>query len=180
MITNFGEDVAWNKYELITSLMFFQRGLSFGLLTEASQWSLIDIINDNLFWLTAHTIENIKTISIGLGVVLIAIGLWINTAATFVIGIDTYYYKDLFLKKPVVNFKLEGPYKYFSNPMYGIGQSSAYGAALMVGSIEGILSTLLNQIMMYIFYYTIERPHIESIIKLRASPPPHQPIINDL
>ena len=165
MIEKYGEKVAWNKYELITSIMFFQRGLSFGLLTHASQWSLIELINTNFLLLSNPTVDIIKSISIGLGLVMIAVGFWVNTAATFVIGIDTYYYKDLFLKRSIVDFKVEGPYKYFSNPMYGIGQMSAYGASVMVGSIAGIISTLLNQVMMYVFYYTIEKPHINSIIK---------------
>ena len=36
MIDKYGEDEAWNKYELVTSIMFFQRGLSFGLLFTPS------------------------------------------------------------------------------------------------------------------------------------------------
>jgi len=165
MILKHGEEIAWNKYELITSVMFFQRGLSFGLLTHASQWTLIEFVNENFLLLNVPTIEVIKTVSLGLGLLLVAVGFWVNTAATFVIGIDTYYYKDLFLKRSIVDFKVEGPYKYFSNPMYGIGQCSAYGASLMVGSLAGILTTLLNQLMMYIFYYAIEKPHINSIIQ---------------
>jgi protein-S-isoprenylcysteine O-methyltransferase Ste14 len=182
MISKYGEDEAWNKYELVTSIMFFQRGLSFGLLTHASQWSLIDLVNDNVFLLSIPTIETIKTVSVGLGLLLVAIGFWVNTAATFVIGIDTYYYKDLFLKRAIVDFKVEGPYKYFSNPMYGIGQSSAYGAALMVGSIAGILATVLNQLVMYVFYYTIEKPHIKSIISAQQKLTPSisdQPVLID-
>jgi hypothetical protein len=48
--------------------------------------------------------------------------------------------------------------------MYGIGQSAAYGAALMSGSLAGVAATLLNQAMMYTFYFTIEKPHIVKMI----------------
>ena len=164
MISKYGEERAWNIYELQTSFMFFQRGLSFGLLTHASQWSLVDLISTNFISLSTPDILALKYACTAIGLVLVLIGFWVNTASTFVIGIDTYYYKDLFLKRAIVDFKVEGPYKYFANPMYGIGQCSAYGASLMVGSVAGIFSTVLNQIMMYIFYYAIEKPHIAAII----------------
>jgi protein-S-isoprenylcysteine O-methyltransferase Ste14 len=181
LIVKYGEEVAWNKYEITTSVLFFQRGLSFGLLTHASKWSLLDFINTHLFLLSAPTTDLIKTVLLVIGLLLVAIGFWVNTAATLIIGIDTYYYKDLFLKRPIVAFKIEGPYKYFSNPMYGIGQSSAYGASLMVGSIAGLLTTLLNQLIMYLFYYVIEKPHIKSITRdqLDQTTNTHLPVVVD-
>jgi hypothetical protein len=66
--------------------------------------------------------------------------------------------------------------------MYGIGQSSAYGAALMAGSVAGILATVLNQLVMYVFYYTIEKPHIKSIISAQQKLIPSisdQPVLID-
>ena len=39
LIQKYGEEKAWGIYELFTAVMFFQRGLSFGLLVEATQWS---------------------------------------------------------------------------------------------------------------------------------------------
>jgi len=161
MIDKLGEEKAWNLYEMLTSIMFFQRGLSFGLLTQDTQWSILSITGA----LGSTDIMVFKHICMGLGVVLILIGFWVNITATYVIGIDTYYYKDLFLKRFLTDFKVEGPYKYFANPMYGIGQSSGYGAALMVGSVAGIFATLLNQVMIYIFYFLIEKPHINAMLK---------------
>ncbi|UAY51235.1 phosphatidylethanolamine N-methyltransferase family protein [Ferruginibacter albus] len=170
LVTKFGEEKAWNKYELFTSIMFFQRGLSFGLLTQATKWSIIPVVH---FIFPSFNIDVIylKYTCELIGLILIIIGTWVNITATFVIGIDTYYYKDLFLKRPLVDFKIEGPYKYFSNPMYGIGQLNAYGAALILGSVEGILGALLNQVMMYIFYFVIEKPHIiQNILPKKSKP----------
>jgi hypothetical protein len=164
MIEKYGEEKAWSMYETLTSIMFFQRGLSFGLLTQASEWSILSLLEPVLLQHGFTNLMMYKSVMMGLGFTLVLIGFWVNVSATFVIGIDTYYYKDLFIKRPVVDFKVEGPYRYFSNPMYGIGQASGYGAALMVGSLEGILGTLLNQIMMYLFYFIIEKPHIKLLI----------------
>lgn len=151
MIAKYGESKAWDRYELITSVLFFQRGLCFGLLTQANEGSIATWTAIGQVW------------CIGVGFVLAIAGLWVNVAACQVIGIDTYFYKDLFLGRPAGDFKVEGPYKYFRNPMYGPGQLSAYGAALMAGSAFGLLATLMNQVIMYVFYYRVERPHIKSL-----------------
>jgi Phospholipid methyltransferase len=84
----------------------------------------------------------------------------INVWATMIIGIDVYYYKDMFVSRPLGNFEVKGPFRYFSNPMYGIGQFNGYGLALISGSLWGLLATLLNQVVMYIFYFLFEKPHI--------------------
>jgi len=171
LINKYGEEKAWNIYEALTSVMFFQRGLSFGLLTEATKWSLLNIAEPYLLQMGITDILLFKYVCIAVGLILVIIGFWVNISATLVIGLDTYYYKDLFLKRSIIDFKVEGPYKYFANPMYGIGQCSGYGSALMLGSVEGIAATLLNQVMMYIFYFVIEKPHINNIVnKLKINP----------
>jgi len=172
LINKYGEEKAWSIYEALTSVMFFQRGLSFGLLTEATKWSVLTMAEPYLVQMGMTDMVLFKYVCIAVGVILVLIGFWVNISAALVIGLDTYYYKDLFLKKAIVDFKIEGPYKYFANPMYGIGQCSGYGAALMLGSVEGIAATLLNQVMMYIFYFVIEKPHIANIVnKIRKVNP---------
>lgn len=158
MIAKHGESKAWDRYELITSFLFFQRGLCFGLLVSVSRGShpLWDILTPA--WL------------LGVGIFFVAAGLWINVASCQVIGIDTYFYKDLFLGRALGPFKAEGPYKHFRNPMYGVGQLSAYGAALMAGSSIGLLATILNQVVMYFFYYRIERPHVRLLLQTATFP----------
>lgn len=167
MIAKYGEAKAWDRYELMTSVMFFQRGLCFGLLIHVSEGSITAWSAIAPIWY------------IGAGAIFAVIGLWINVAACQVIGIDTYFYKDLFLGRPVGDFKVEGPYKYFRNPMYGVGQLSAYGTALMAGSTIGLLATLMNQVIMYVFYYRIERLHIQSLFgkagAIEGSPLPVTP-----
>jgi protein-S-isoprenylcysteine O-methyltransferase Ste14 len=158
MIKHWGEAKAWNIYEFFTSVMFFQRSLTFGFLTDLTQWTVLD-------YLPPQYANSAKTLSLVLGFALMGLGTWVNVHATLIIGIDVYYYKDLFLRRALGEFKVEGPYKYFSNPMYGVGQLSAYGAALAVGSVAGLMVTLLNQISMYIFYFTVEKPHVDLELK---------------
>jgi hypothetical protein len=47
--------------------------------------------------------------------------------------------------------------------MYGIGQANGYGYALIYGSAAGVVFILLNQLMMYLFYHTIEKPYIKKL-----------------
>jgi hypothetical protein len=161
MIARWGEVKAWDIYECLTSIMFFQRGLTFGFLTQLTQWSLLS-------GLPVEYLATAKMLCTSIGFVLVLIGTWVNIHATLIIGIDVYYYKDLFLRRALGEFKIEGPYKYFNNPMYGVGQLPGYGAALMIGSLPGLLMTAINQVSMFIFYYTVEKPHVESELKKMA------------
>lgn len=151
LISRLGENKGYDVYQFLTALMFFFGAASYTLLVTKSA---------GLFFSSLNIPEPYLFIT---GIIVLSIGTLVNTWSTLLVGIDIYYYKDLFLRKPVGKFEKKGPYLLFSNPMYGLGQSSGYGTALMYGSAAGIIAILLNQIMMYIFYYTIEKPHIERL-----------------
>jgi len=151
LIRRFGEARAFHIYQCVTALLFIHRGISFGLLVERTSNAATIFGNDLGFLFT------------GAGVTLIAMGTVVNVWSALVIGIDAYYYKDLFVGRFLSDFKQDGPYRYFANPMYGIGQTNAYGSALLAGSIVGVAVTALNQICMYVFYYLIEKRHIERL-----------------
>jgi protein-S-isoprenylcysteine O-methyltransferase Ste14 len=145
-----GEGKGFEIYKVITALMFFTSGSSFSLMIYKSE-ILLPLYNNIGFVFTAA------------GIIAVLAGLVVNVWSTLIVGIDVYYYKDLFLGKAVVDFKKEGPYSVFSNPMYGMGQANGYGYALIHGSAAGIVFIFLNQLMMYLFYFTIEKPHIKRL-----------------
>ncbi len=151
MIRRYGEATAFQIYQAITALFFIHRGLSFGLLIERTSMST------GLFG------EGAGAILTGAGVALTLVGMVVNVWAALIIGIDAYYYKDLFVGRSLSGFKQTGPYRYFANPMYGIGQANGYGSALLAGSIAGIVAMAINQASMYLFYYLIEKKHIERV-----------------
>jgi hypothetical protein len=165
LIARFGETRGYRLYEIGTAWMFFQRGLTFAPLIALHPWSLL-----SLWSIDGASRAALQTVCVGVGFVLLVLGFVVNTASTLVVGFDVYYYKDLFLRRALCKFETRGPYRYLSNPMYGVGQCSGYGAALMLGSVEGLLATLINQICMYVFYYAIERPHIAAVFATRPSP----------
>jgi hypothetical protein len=132
----------------LSALLFFMRGVTFAWLIGATGVSVSLMGRE---W--AHA-------TIALGVVLALGGTLVNVWATRVVGLDTYYYRDLFAGGSTGELSSAGPYRVFRNPMYGVGQASGYGAALVSLSPAGILATLLNQMTMYLFNELVERPHL--------------------
>jgi protein-S-isoprenylcysteine O-methyltransferase Ste14 len=90
-----------------------------------------------------------------------AAGFIIKILAAKVVSIEIYYWKDMFLGRKICDFVVSGPYKYLSNPMYGFGQMQAYAAALWYGSGYGLLAALLNQALIFTFYFMFEKKFIE-------------------
>jgi hypothetical protein len=150
----YGVERGYRIYEAITATMFFQSGVCFSCLLRNSEW--MGVALPDIYKPFIH----------GAGMVLSATGYTVNIWSALIIGADTYYYKDLFVGRFLGPFKHEGPYRLLHNPMYGVGQSAAYGAALMSGSLVCLIATLMNQAMMYIFYFTIEKPHIRKVLAL--------------
>lgn len=164
MKKNLGEAKGFELYKIITALMFFLSGSSFSLM-----------INKSPFEIPFY--EEYKTIFTVTGIMIAASAFIINVWSTKLVGIDIYYYKDLFLGRKILDFKKEGPYKIFSNPMYGPGQGNGYGTALIYGSPAGLTGILLNQIMMYIFYFVIEKPHIKKILLQKRKVPLREKVL---
>jgi Phospholipid methyltransferase len=147
LTARYGEDRAYAYYEAVTAFLFFYRSTSLNLLIEQTSNTLnIPYMYNDVIFICGWAMMIGATI--------------INVWATMIIGIDVYYYKDMFVSRPLGNFEVKGPFRYFSNPMYGIGQFNGYGLALISGSLWGLLATLLNQVVMYIFYFLYEKPHI--------------------
>jgi hypothetical protein len=146
----FGEHSGFDIYQIITAVMFFLSASSYSLVVYKSNFGIPLYDRFNSFF-------------IFIGIIAIILGVTTNVWSTLMVGIDIYYYKDLFLGKVVGEFKKAGPYSLFANPMYSLGQANGYGSALIYGSATGIIFILMNQIMMYIFYLTIEKPHINKL-----------------
>jgi protein-S-isoprenylcysteine O-methyltransferase Ste14 len=148
----YGEERGYQIYETITSCMFFHGGGSFSCLAKTTTWMGLSLASVP------------SSLLVDIGMILSLVGLTTNIWSALVIGLDTYYYKDLFIGRFIGEFKQAGPYRWLKNPMYGLGQCAAYGTALTNLSTAGVIATLLNQGMMYLFYFTIEKPHIVKIL----------------
>jgi hypothetical protein len=99
LISKFGEKKGYDIYQFITALMFFFVAASYSLLVTKSAGYFILFIDESTL--------------IGFGFIVFTIGMIVNVWSTLVVGIDIYYYKDLFLGRPTTEFKKKVPIFFF-------------------------------------------------------------------
>lgn len=144
IIKKFGETTGTKLCDMIFGLMFFNIGL--GVAAAALIAVELSPLPPALGW--------------SLAVLLTVIGFVIKFWATWIVGIDTYYFRDLLLQKTHGEFTASGPYKWLANPMYGAGNLQLYGPALITGSLLGLSFAIACHIGIYGFYFIVEKPFI--------------------
>jgi protein-S-isoprenylcysteine O-methyltransferase Ste14 len=147
LIRRHGEEEGFARGEALLALVFCLNGLSTGYVCS---------VPGGLDFLP-------RPLVIVLGVGLFAVGLTVKVWATRIVSLDTYYYRDMFLGRPVGDFKAAGPYRVFQNPMYGVGHLHAYGLALVAGSLPGLVAVACNQACIWAFYFLVEAPHVHQL-----------------
>ncbi|MCX7633453.1 MAG: phosphatidylethanolamine N-methyltransferase family protein [Turneriella sp.] len=147
LIRRFGEEKAYRIYEGILAFLFFHNGASVGFMSESSPgtgfWGGLPLW---LVWGTAA--------------VLFAFGLVVKLWSTMLIGIPVYYWKDIFVGHKVSEFVIAGPYRFFNNPIYGVGHLPGYAVAIYNNSFYGIMASAINQLCVYAFYFWVEKPFV--------------------
>jgi protein-S-isoprenylcysteine O-methyltransferase Ste14 len=146
LIKRFGEEKAYLIYEGFLAFAFFHNGASLSFISQSSVGSGLN--NPPALLMTV------------LAVILFLIGMIIKIWSAYVVGIPIYYWKDMFLGRKVSDFVVTGPYKYFRNPMYGIGQVQVYAIAIYYNSIYGLIFGAINQGLVFLFYFIAEKPFI--------------------
>ena len=147
MMRKLGEEKALAVYDMICGVMFFNLGSGIGLaaLHEAEAFELGPVLKWGLFTL------------------LTVVGFGIKFWATWIVGANTYYFRDLFLDRAHGDFTAAGPYKFLPNPMYGVGNFHAYCTAIVTGSAFGLWYAVACHIGIYGFYYIVEKPFIRRV-----------------
>jgi protein-S-isoprenylcysteine O-methyltransferase Ste14 len=147
----FGRELGFSLYEAATVLLGFAQRVGF-------------------FWLVLASGEvaagNIGAALLSSGALLAAFGVCISVWAAASLGVDTYYYRDLFMGQRHASFRAEGPYALVHNPQYGLGQLTAYGVALAAGSPLGLLVAALEQALLFAFNKLVEQPHLRAASRL--------------
>jgi len=142
-----GEERAYAVYEVTVGVMFVNQALSLGLIPIAF----------------AHTFRMPPEAAIVVAALFFIIGFGSKMWSTWLTGLDIYYYRDLFLRKPNHKFITWGPYRWFKNPMYSIGNLHAYAAAIFLGSLEGLAWAIACHASIYLFYLLVERPFVNRV-----------------
>jgi protein-S-isoprenylcysteine O-methyltransferase Ste14 len=149
----FGERRAWRTYESLLGVMFLNQGLGVGCMTALSLPG-VNLL-DGVPWLRA------------LGALLFVAGVAVKAWATWLVGADAFYYRDLFLRRPRGTLVRRGPYRFLRNPMYGVGQLQGYGYALVAASPMGLIAAGIGQLLIYVFFFAVERPFVRAAYRVR-------------
>jgi protein-S-isoprenylcysteine O-methyltransferase Ste14 len=147
-IARLGEERAFRAYETVAGLMFLNQGLGVGCMAalHVPRW---EQAMPAPFVLAA-------------GVALFVVGLVVKLSATLTVGVDAYYFRDMFLGRPLAPACYDGPYRFLRNPMYSVGQLQGYGYALLYGSLPGLAAAAAGHLLIYAFYVVAERPFVRS------------------
>ena len=153
-IARFGEERAFRTYETLLGLMFLNQGLGVGCMST----------------LHASRYEQVipAALVLAAGMALFAAGLAVKLWATVTVGVDIYYFRDMFLGRPLAPESIGGPYRFMRNPMYSVGQMQGYGYALLYGSLPGLLAAAVGQLLIYAFYVVAERPFVKRAYGMRV------------
>ncbi|HYV98547.1 MAG TPA: methyltransferase [Gemmatimonadaceae bacterium] len=99
------------------------------------------------------------------GVVIALIGLGVKVWATRTLGPQSYHWHNFFVPKVPTRPNPPGPYKYLSNPMYGVGYLQTYGLALLCSSWYGLIASGFMQLSIYAFNDLVETPHYLALLR---------------
>ena len=147
-IARLGEERAFRAYETLAGLMFLNQGLGVGCMAALHVPRLEQAV-------PAPAV-------LAAGVALFVVGLVVKLWATITVGVDVYYFRDMFLGRPLAAACEAGPYRYLRNPMYSLGQLQGYGYALLYGSLPGFVAAAAGHFLIYAFYVAAERPFVRS------------------
>lgn len=143
------EHEGYLAYEATLGLIFFHNAVSIGYIASSTSGNLPFLFHKGFLFV--------------ISMIMFIFGFSMKIWAAKVVSIDIYYWKDMFLGKKITDFVETGPYKYFNNPMYGVGQLMGYAIAIWRGSKYGLIAVLLNQILLFSFFYMIEKRFIKRV-----------------
>jgi len=148
-VKKWGEDKGYLNFETLVGFLFFNNAASIGYIASANPGNLFGFVDKYLIFIITA--------------ILFIGGFTVKVLAAKVVTIDIYYWKDMFLGRKITDFVVTGPYKYFSNPMYGIGQLPAYAVAIWYQSPDGLVVAALNQMLVFTFYFLVEKKFINRV-----------------
>lgn len=108
-----------------------------------------------------------RILLIVVGVALTGLGLGMKLWARAAVGADRYYWRDFFGAAPAAPpAPVGGPYRYFRNPMYTVGNVHLAGLALAAASLPALGAALFSQAAILVFNHVVERPHVRRLYGL--------------
>jgi protein-S-isoprenylcysteine O-methyltransferase Ste14 len=143
-----GSDEGFRRFRRPAAIIMNNYGVSLVLLAVVTRGSMPWRVDDWVYW--------------AVGGVLASVGYGIKLWAKRTIG-EGYYWIDFFAPPEDIEHSAEGPYRWFSNPMYTIGYAHAYGFAIAMQSLHALLAAAFMQLSILGLWWFIERAHYEQV-----------------
>jgi protein-S-isoprenylcysteine O-methyltransferase Ste14 len=145
-----GVEGGFHRFRRIASLVMVNDVVAFGLLCV--------VTHDTL------AVGVPRALELAVGGALVIVGVAVKVWAAATLGGRPYYWYNFFAPAgPHVVVKLAGPYRFLKNPMYTVGYLQAYGFALILATLPGLVAALFAQAAILAFYYVVERPHFQRL-----------------
>jgi len=108
----------------------------------------------------SETATPVLLFSLALFAVSFSVKLW----ATILLGVDGFFYRDMFLEtRRDGGAMVEGPYAYFSDPIYSVGYCPVYAGALAAHSAAGLAAGFALHLGIFAFNLLVERPFVRRV-----------------
>jgi protein-S-isoprenylcysteine O-methyltransferase Ste14 len=153
------EDLYTRRWGVEGGFQRFRRIASLVMTNDVAAFVLLCLV-------THHTLAVgiPRALELVVGWALIVLGTSVKVWATATLGGRPYYWYNFFSPAgPEVAVKLAGPYKLLKNPMYTIGYLQAYGFALILASLPGLIAAAFAQAAILAFYHAVEKPHFQRL-----------------
>ncbi len=161
-----GVEGGYRRFRRIAAMLMNVDGVAFVAVVLATMGTL------GLAWPS-------RPVQIGVGTMLCVAGVGAKVWAASLLGDAGYHWKDFFGPHLEHELVREGPYRWFTNPMYTVGYLQTYGLALIFASWPGLVAAAFAQAAILTFYYFVERPHVARLAAGVVEPAARRPRLTE-
>jgi protein-S-isoprenylcysteine O-methyltransferase Ste14 len=134
----------------------FKNGASLAMTNDAAAIGLV-------CWTSRGSLGGTVPLGVleALGIALVILGVGMKAWAVATLGKGSFYWRSFFIPPAHTRYVVAGPYRWFANPMYTVGYAQAYGVALCLASLPGLIAALVAQSLVLVLNHWAEKPHTE-------------------
>jgi isoprenylcysteine carboxyl methyltransferase (ICMT) family protein YpbQ len=146
------------RYGALEGYKRFRRLSSILMLNDGTAFVAVCVLTANSMQLP---FSRILQVAAGLAIAIVGIG--VKAWATARLGANSWYWHNFFVPSDPILPNPPGPYRYFKNPMYGVGYIMTYGFALMCASWPGMIASVFMHLCIMVFNQLVEKPHLQTL-----------------